>query len=70
MTDEDLKTRRRAHDVIEAIKTLRLAVDDIASGYHFDDQFADDKLKVLQRIAEVLETEVDDWANFLRSPKS
>ena len=64
--EEERKSRRRAHDVNEAIKTLRLAIDDIASGYRFDDQFAADKLKMLQQTVVILESEVDAWVSHLK----
>ena len=51
---------QQLHDTRSALRTLRLAVEAIRSGYRFDDSTADSKLASMEKAVGVLEREIKD----------
>ena len=66
MAENQETTRRRIHEVKEALNTLNLAIQDIESGYRFDDSLAGDKLKLMKASLASLTREAPGWIEYLR----
>ena len=50
--------KKMRHDILGAVRTLGLAVQDIKNGYKFDDESAPEKISILEEIARLLEREL------------
>ena len=61
-----LPLSRRRHDIKGALRTLSLAQDALAKGYHFDDDRAAAKIKSMEKALAVLSRELDDYVEILQ----
>jgi len=57
----------RLHQIREALRTLRLAHQEITEGYKFDDAIAGAKISVLGKAIDVLEQESSKFIDRLKS---
>lgn len=50
--------RKKRHDLLGAVRTLGLAIQDIKDGYRFDDEYATEKIRILEDLWHLLEKEL------------
>lgn len=64
--DQDQNLAKRRHDLSNAVRVLRYALESIQEGYKFDDDKAQAKIASLDRAISCLEREMPELEKLLR----